>query len=86
MLALPLISAVGRDPIATIVVVLDGGQIAVPGTVYVTVYVPGVLVPRLIEPVVGLIVSPTVELKVPPVAPVISGSAVPPLTQYGALG
>ena len=38
--------------------------------VYVTVYVPGVLVDGVIAPVAELIDSPAVELKTPPVVPV----------------
>ena len=51
-------------------------------TEYVTVYVAGVLVTRLISPVLALMFKPAVELNVPPEVPVSVTEAVP-VAQYG---
>jgi hypothetical protein len=52
--------------IVIVVEELPKGLHADAGTVYVTVYVPAVLDPRLITPVEALMLKPAVELNVPP--------------------
>ena len=72
--------AVGSALIVTEVVVV---LLQVPlVNVYVTVYVPGVDVARLIVPLAALIIKPAVELYVPPACPVCVTVAVP-VAQYG---
>jgi hypothetical protein len=53
--------------IVTATVAVTAEQPPVAGVVYVTVYVPAVLVLGVIAPVLELIVKPEVELYVPPV-------------------
>jgi hypothetical protein len=63
--------AVGAAVIVTVVVTGTAAQPPEAGIVYVTVYVPAVLVLGVMAPVAALIVKPAVELYVPPVyAPV----------------
>ena len=54
----------------TLAVVLTAEQAAAAAIVYVTVYVPAVLVLGLIAPVLALMLKPAVEEYVPPVVPV----------------
>ena len=53
--------------IVTATVAVTAEQPPVASVVYVTVYVPAVLVLGVIEPVLELIVKPAAELYVPPV-------------------
>ena len=73
--------------IVTDVVAVTVPQPALAGTMYVTVYVPAVLVLGVIAPVVAFIVKPAVELYVPPVyAPVplnVTACGVPIVVQNG---
>ena len=69
MLAL-LILAIGAADIVTVAVVVTSAQPAADAIVYVTVYVPAVLVLGVIAPVLELILKPVVEEYVPPVVPV----------------
>ena len=62
--------AVGTAVIVTEVVAVTIPQPPVAAIVYVTVYVPAVLVLGVIAPVELLMDSPAVEEKVPPVVPV----------------
>ena len=54
----------------TLAVVLTAVQPPAAAIVYVTVYVPAVLVLGVISPVLALILKPVVEEYVPPVVPV----------------
>ena len=56
--------------IVTVAVVLTAEQPADAAIVYVTVYIPAVLVLGMIAPVLALMLKPTVEEYVPPVVPV----------------
>ena len=80
--------AVGASVIVTDVVTGTAAHPADAGIVYVTVYVPGVLVPGVIAPVEGSIVNPAGALYVPPLnAPVpvsVTDCAVPTDVQNGA--
>ena len=53
--------------------------------VFTTVYVPGVLVAKVINPVAGFIVNPAVELNVPATPPPLNtgDGSVPVVWQYG---
>ena len=62
--------AVGKAVIVTEVVAVTIPQPPAADIVYVTVYVPAVLVLGVIDPVTGSIVSPAVELYAPPAVPV----------------
>ena len=64
-------------------VVWNCGQPPLAATVYVRVYVPGVLVPRVTAPVPVFSESPAVEEYVPPAVPVLVTAAVPPELQDG---
>ena len=71
-------------PITTEAVVLKAAQPPPAAMLYVTVYVPGVLVPKVIAPVLELSDKPEgVALYVPPVLPVRVTFAVPPEVQKG---
>ena len=59
--------AVGNAVMVIDVVVVTAAQPLEAGVVYVTVYVPGVLVEGVMAPVEALIVKPAVEVNVPPV-------------------
>ena len=61
--------AVGAVVIVTLAVVLTAEQGPVAAMVYVTVYVPAVLVLGVIAPVLALMIKPVVEEYVPPVVP-----------------
>ncbi len=61
--------AVGAAVIVTLAVVLTAAQGPVAAIVYVTVYVPAVLVLGVIAPVLALMLKPDVEEYVPPVVP-----------------
>jgi hypothetical protein len=50
-----------------VAVAVTDAQLPLAGIVYVTVYVPGVLVIGVIAPVIEEIINPAVELYVPPV-------------------
>ena len=54
-----------------VVLVVKAGHEPEASTMYSTVYVPGVLLVRFTKPVLELIIKPAVEVKIPPVAPVI---------------
>ena len=56
--------------IVTLAVVLTAEQGPAAAIVYVTVYVPAVLVLGMIAPVLALMLKPVVEEYVPPVVPV----------------
>ena len=62
--------AVGAAVIVTLAVVLTAEQGPEAAIVYVTVYVPAVLVLGIIAPVLALMLKPVVEEYVPPVVPV----------------
>jgi hypothetical protein len=62
--------AAGVGVMVTDVVVLYAAQPPAAATVYVTVYVPAVLVDGVIAPVEALIDNPAVDENVPPVVPV----------------
>jgi len=59
--------AIGKAVIVTVVVTDTMEHPPEAGIVYVTVYVPAVLVDGVMAPVDELIVNPTVDVKVPPV-------------------
>ncbi len=61
--------ALGAVVIVTLAVVLTAEQPAAAAMVYVTVYVPAVLVLGVIAPVLALMIKPVVEEYVPPVVP-----------------
>ena len=76
------IDAVGAALIVIVVVVEKAGQPPDAGIEYVTVYVFGVLVEGVTNPVDGSIVNPAgLALNVPPTEPVSVTGAVPPLIQ-----
>jgi len=77
------IVAAGKSVIVMLVVAVTCGQPPAAASVYVTVYEPGVLVPKLTEPVAGVIDKPGVELYVPPPVPTRVTVAVPAFEQYG---
>ena len=60
----------GAAVIITVAVVVTAEQPPVAASVYVTVYVPAVLVLGVIAPVLALMLKPLVEEYVPPVVPV----------------
>ena len=62
--------ALGAIVIVTLAVVLTAEQPAAAAIVYVTVYVPAVLVLGVIAPVLASTLKPVVEEYVPPVVPV----------------
>ncbi len=62
--------ALGAAVIVTVVVFITAEQPPAAAIVYVTVYVPAVLVLGVITPVLALILKPAVEEYVPPVVPV----------------
>ena len=62
--------AVGAAVIITLAVVVTAEQVPAAAIVYVTIYVPAVLVLGMIAPVLELILKPVVEEYVPPVVPV----------------
>jgi hypothetical protein len=66
----PITGAVGKGVIITGVVAVTIPHPPVAAIVYVTVYVPAVLVPGVIAPVLALIVNPVVEEYLPPEVPV----------------
>ncbi len=76
-------TAVGGFVMVTDVVVVNPAHPPVGVIVYVTVYVPAVLVPGLIAPVAPLSVKPAVEVNVPPVDPVMVTFVIPVFTQNG---
>jgi hypothetical protein len=61
--------AEGAEVIVTPVVVLNAAQPPAAGTLYVTVYEPGVLVDGVMSPLAALIERPAAEEKVPPAVP-----------------
>ena len=61
--------ALGAAVIVTLAVVLTVEQPPEAARVYVTVYVPAVLVLGVIAPVLALMINPEVEEYVPPVVP-----------------
>ena len=63
--------AIGAEVIVTVVVVVTTAQPADAAIVYVTVYVPAVLVLGVIAPVLALMLKPVVEEYVPPVVPIL---------------
>ena len=63
--------AFGAEVIVTVVVVVTTAQPADAAIVYVTVYVPAVLVLGVIAPVLALMLKPVVEEYVPPVVPIL---------------
>ncbi len=62
--------ALGAVVMLTLAVVLTAAQPPAAAIVYVTVYVPAVLVLGVMAPVLGSILKPVVEEYVPPVVPV----------------
>ncbi len=62
--------AIGAVVMLTLAVVLTAEQPPAAAIVYVTVYVPAVLVLGMIAPVLALMLKPAVEEYVPPVVPV----------------
>ena len=62
--------ALGAELMVTLAVVLTAEQPSSADIVYVTVYVPAVLVLGVIAPVLALILKPAAEEYVPPVVPV----------------
>ena len=62
--------AVGAAVIITLAVVVTAEQVPAAAIVYVTIYVPAVLVLGMIAPVLALMLKPVVEEYVPPVVPV----------------
>ena len=62
--------AVGAAVMVTLAVVVTAEQPPAAAIVYVTVYVPAVLVLGVIAPVLELILKPVFEEYVPPVVPV----------------
>ena len=62
--------AVGAAVIVTLAVVLTAEQPPAAAIVYVTVYVPAVLVLGVTAPVLASMLKPAVEEYVPPVVPV----------------
>ena len=62
--------ALGAVVMLTLAVALTAEQPPAAAIVYVTVYVPAVLVLGVIAPVLALILKPVVEEYVPPVVPV----------------
>ena len=69
----------------TVAVAITAGQVAIAGIVYVTVYVPAVLVDGIIAPVEASIDNPAGEtVYVPPVVPVrVTFCGAIKLVQYG---
>ncbi len=61
----------------TLAVVLTAEQPPAAAIVYVTVYVPAVLVLGMIAPVLALMLKPVVEEYVPPVVPVCVTDCTP---------
>jgi hypothetical protein len=64
------ILAVGADVIVTLVVAVRTEQPPDAAIVYVTRYVPAVLVDGVIAPVLASIINPVVDENVPPLVPV----------------
>jgi NADH:ubiquinone oxidoreductase subunit 6 (subunit J) len=62
--------ALGAVVMLTLAVVLTAEQPPAAAIVYVTVYVPAVLVLGVISPVLAFMLKPVVEEYVPPVVPV----------------
>ena len=62
--------ALGAVVMLTLAVVLTAAQPPAAAIVYVTVYVPAVLVLGVISPVLAFMLKPVVEEYVPPVVPV----------------
>jgi len=62
--------ALGAVVMLTLAVVLTAVQPPAAAIVYVTVYVPAVLVLGVISPVLAFMLKPVVEEYVPPVVPV----------------
>ena len=62
--------AVGAAVIITLAVVVTAEHVPAAAIVYVTIYVPAVLVLGMIAPVLALMLKPVVEEYVPPVVPV----------------
>ena len=62
--------ALGAAVIVTVVVFITAAQPPEAAIVYVTVYVPAVLVLGVTAPVLGSMLKPVVEEYVPPVVPV----------------
>jgi hypothetical protein len=80
----PITGAVGTAVITTLVVADTTPHPPAAAIVYVTVYVPAVLVPGVIAPDVALIVNPVVEEYLPPEVPVlVTAWAVVRLLQKG---
>jgi hypothetical protein len=76
--------AVGAALTTTAAVVLNAAHPPEAAMLYVTVYVPALLEPKVIAPVLELIERPEgVALYVPPVLPVRVTFAVPPEVQKG---
>jgi hypothetical protein len=72
-----LVAATESALMVIVAVVLKAAQPPLAAIEYVTVYVPGVLVFRLISPVEALITRPAVELYAPPEEPVLVTVANP---------
>src|SRR5690349_16206101 len=68
---------------AVIVIDVLATTVQVPSTVYVIVYVPAVLLPGSISPVTGSRSIPAVEVKVPPAAPLMTGTTGASVLQKG---
>ena len=65
-------------------VAVTAPQLAVAAMVLVTIYVPGVLVAKVIVPVVASIVNPADDENVPPTPPPLNvGVGLAPVVQYG---
>ena len=76
--------AVGAAVMVTLAVVLTAEQGPAAAIVYVTVYVPAVLILGMIAPVLALMLKPVVEEYVPPVVPVwLTGCAIVRVLQKG---
>ena len=76
--------ALGAVVMHTLAVVLTAEQPPAAAIVYVTVYVPAVLVLGMIAPVLALMLKPVVEEYVPPVVPVwLTGCAIVRVLQKG---
>ena len=76
--------AAGAAVMEIVAVVWNWAHPPVAATVYVTVYVPGVLEPRFTSPVFSSITRPAgLAEYVPPGVPVRVTGAVPPELQYG---
>ena len=79
-----LMLALGAELMVTLAVVLTAEQPAEAAIVYVTVYVPAVLVLGVIAPVLASMLRPVVDEYVPPVVPVwLTDCAIERVLQNG---